>query len=54
MWEMIVCVAVAWGGACQERPPLIFASRHFCERAIPAAKAANPRATALYCRPRGQ
>lgn len=52
MFELIVCVAVAWGGACQERPAATFANRHFCERSIPAAKAANPKAVALYCRPR--
>jgi hypothetical protein len=52
MFEMIICVAVAWGGACQERPPVAYPNRVFCERAIPAAKAANPKAVALYCRPK--
>lgn len=53
MWEMIVCVAVAWGGACQEQRPVPYASQTFCERAIPAVKASRPKVTAIYCRPRG-
>lgn len=52
MWEMIVCVAVAWGGACQEKRPVYYPSKDFCERAIPAAKAANRKITSIYCRPK--
>lgn len=52
MWEMIVCIAVAWGGACQEQRPVIYPDKYFCERAIPAVKAGNPKITAIYCRPR--
>ena len=48
MWEMIVCVAVAWGGACQEQRPVYYPSKVFCERAIPAAKAVNPKITSIY------
>lgn len=51
MWEMVVCVAVAWGGACQDRPTVAYPSRYFCERAIPAVKARDPKTTAIYCRP---
>ena len=52
MWELVVCVAVAWGGACQEQRPEPYANQTFCERAVPAAKAAHPKATAIYCRPK--
>jgi hypothetical protein len=51
MWEMIVCVAVAWSSSCQEQRPVIYPSKYFCERAIPAVKAGNPKVTAIYCRP---
>lgn len=48
MWELIVCVAVTWGG-CVERPPVYFAGKEFCYRAL----AATPRGgvMAIYCRP---
>lgn len=52
MWEMIVCLAVAWGGSCQEQRPVIYPNRDFCERAIPAVKASQPKALSIYCRPR--
>lgn len=51
MYELIVCLAVAWGG-CQEQRPVLYASKTFCERAIPAAKARYPKALAVYCRAR--
>lgn len=47
MWELIVCVAVAWGGACQEQRPVVFPSKYFCERAIPEVKA---KIASIYCR----
>lgn len=50
MWEMIVCVAVSWGGTCQEQQPVYYPNKNFCERAIPAAKAANPKIISIYCR----
>lgn len=46
MWELIVCVAVAWGG-CVERPPTYFASKEFCQRAL-----VKVHATSAYCRPK--
>lgn len=52
MWELIICIAVSWGGVCQEKQPPVYASQYFCERAIPAAKANNPKVMAIYCRPR--
>lgn len=51
MWELIVCMAVAWGGQCQELRPVPYPSRTFCERAIPAAKRQQPKAVSVYCRP---
>lgn len=52
MYELIICLAVTWGGTCQEQRPVYFSGRDFCERAIVAAKRANPRITAIYCRPK--
>lgn len=52
MWELVVCLAVAWGGNCAEQRPVPYPNRAFCERAIPAAKARAPKTTVIYCRPR--
>lgn len=52
LWELVICVTVVWGGSCQEQTPVIYPSKYFCERAIPAAKAANQKITMIYCRPK--
>ncbi len=49
MWELIVCVAVAWGG-CVERTPTIYASKEFCQRALVAMN--KDKVTSAYCRMR--
>lgn len=50
MWELIMCVAVAWGG-CVERPPVVFAGQVFCERARDQI-IKRPEVRQIYCRPR--
>lgn len=51
MYELIICAAVAWGGACQDRRAIIYPSKYFCERAIATAPR-PPKVTAIYCRPK--
>lgn len=50
MWELVICLATAWGH-CYDRPPIYFASRDFCERAL-AEEKKRPEVRAIYCRPK--
>ena len=52
MWELIICVAVNWGGHCVQQRPIPYPSRTFCERAIPAQAHQLPKGSQFYCRPR--
>jgi hypothetical protein len=51
MWELVVCVAVAWGG-CVERTPTTFANKEFCQRALVDMKKDKEKITSAYCRMR--
>lgn len=49
MWELIVCVTVAWSSSCQPERIGIYPSAYFCDRAAAQVMIWRKDVRQIYC-----